>query len=112
MTIYNWSSFVNTRFYNYSHQRADNSIMTEMISGRKVGFQKNTRNVDTLSCSLLLTQNEDTAFWNWFDGIGGLAGGFKCSALGSANYRFTEVPSPSNSSQGYITLDLKIEELY
>ena len=111
MTIYKWPSYINNNFYAYSHKRADNVTVTEFLSGRKAAFKNNTRNIDTLECSILLTKNEDKLFWEWFDDIGGLAGVFECSALGNSVYRFTETPSPS-ASQEYVTLSLSLEEVY
>lgn len=109
MTVYNFAN-VNTNFYDYSAKKIDNSVMTEYTSGRKVGYLKNTKNAMTIECSLLLTKTETATFWTWFDGIGGVTGIFKCSALGSGNYRFLEVPSPT-TSQEWTTLAMTIEEV-
>lgn len=114
MTLVNWPSTVNTKFYAFNEQPKDNTVITENLSGRIVGKQVNTRNIMTYACSLHLERKTElVAFWEWYnDTLGGLSGAFLCSALGDKQYRFTSVPSPQDTNQKYRELSLNIEEVY
>lgn len=110
----NWNSNVNTKFFAFSDKPKDNVELTEYLSGRTVGYQRNTKKIMTFSCSLSLrVKDELPAFWNWFnDELGQTAGAFYCPALGSKLYRFVSVPSPSDTTRTKRTLTMEIEEVY
>lgn len=115
MTLVNWPSNVNKKFFAFNEQAKDNSVLTENLSGRVVGSQVNTRNIMTYSCSIMLERpTELNAFWTWFtDTLGGLSGAFLCDALGQdKQFRFTDIPSPADTNQKYRVLNLAIEEVY
>lgn len=114
MTITNWSNSVNTKFFAYNNQPKENSVITENLSGRTVGYNVNTRNVMKIKCSIRLTvRTELPEFWRWYTtDLGGLSGAFTCTALGNKNYRFTSVPSPEDTDLQYRVLNLEIEEVY
>lgn len=114
MIINEWSQYVNTKFYAYSENLKDNTILTTFLSGRTIGQKINERDIKEIKCSLRLNKkvNEDIAFWNWFSQIGSLAGVFSCPALGNMNYRFTSIPKPQDTDQQFVKLQLEIEEVY
>lgn len=114
MIFTNWKSGVNTKFYALSRQPKANTELTEYSSGRVVAWQKNTKKQFAISCSLMLrVEDELPLFWSWFnDELGQTAGAFKCEALGDKYYRFTSVPSPSDTDTVYRVLNLEIEEVY
>lgn len=114
MTVTEWSSSVNTKFYAYSKVPKDNFNSSEFASGRTVYTLKNTRFVNSIKCSLALDKKsgEYEAFWNWYTvTLGGPTGVFTCSALGTSYYRFTSTPS-ATETQTKAKLDLEIEEVY
>lgn len=114
MTTTNWPTNVNTDFYSYTKAPIDDTVETEFIGGRKVVFSKNTRRRHSInvSVSLDIPSGEYDRFWTWFDAMGGKAGVFTCPALGSAYYRFMDIPSEDGTSMKSRTLTLSIEEVY
>ena len=109
-----WSSSVNTRFFNYSESYDENANSSEYASGRKTVILKNTRFTKTIKCSISLNvkNGEYNAFWAWYkDSLGGLAGAFTCAKLGGGYFRFKTVPSAS-SGLLYRSVELEIEEVY
>ena len=114
MTITAWPQGVNTDFFEAKAKPSDNVVTTAFLSGRTIGWQKNTRNIMTLSCSIKLrVGTELAAFWNWYNNdLGGTAGLFTCAALGQGYYRFTDIPDPSDSTRDWRHLNLNIEEAY
>lgn len=114
MTVTNWSGFVNTKFYSFSKMPKENTKSFDSISGRSVSYQVNSRAVMIYTCSLEVKRpDEENAFWTWFnDELGGLAGAFKCSAVGDGFYRFTEIPSPQDTKQKTRVLNLQFEEVF
>lgn len=112
MIIVDWPESVNTRFYAGTKQPKDNAETTEYASGRVAVHLANTRFNFTHNLTLLLTQAELKAFWSWFTiTLGGLSGAFRCSAIGTGLYRFTETPS-EGQGQRFRSLTLTIEEVY
>lgn len=97
MRVVDWCEDVNTRFYNLKETPDDNAITTEYSSGRRAVMLRNTRWPRKFTCSLSLDveSGEVDAFWKWYkDVLGGLAGLFKCNALGEGQtWRFTQTPS-------------------
>lgn len=115
MTVVPWPDEVNTQFYAYSSKPKDNVKSSDMMSGRVVAFQLNTRALFQVTCSLRLSikTGELARFWNWYnDELGGTAGAFTCAALGDKHYRFTDIPDPADTEQLYRELSLSIEEVY
>lgn len=114
MTVTSWPVTVNTNFYNSKAQPLNNVTQTSFLSGRTIGWQNNTRNVMSITCSLSIkVGTESQAFWDWYnDDLGGTAGIFTCAALGNGYYRFSEIPSPENTSRDFRVLNLAIEEAY
>lgn len=114
MTVVNWPTSVNKKFYAFTKTPADNFISSEFASGRKTVILKNTRFVNNIKCSLTVSKKsgEYEAFWNWFTlTLGGLSGVFSCSALGSSYYRFSATPN-ATETQTTAKLDFEIEEIY
>lgn len=114
MTYTAWCSSVNTKFFALTNSYDENTISSEYASGRKTVILKNTRFPKTIKCSLSLNvkSGEYNAFWTWYtDVLGGLAGTFTCTALGSKFYRFKSVPS---ESAGLLArkIEMEIEEVY
>ncbi len=114
MTYAAWCDSVNTRFFNVSNSRDENTVSSDYASGRKAVFLKNTRFQKTTKCSLSLgmKNGEYDAFWAWYtDVLGGTAGVFTCPALGSGFYRFKSAPS---ESAGLLQrkIEMEIEEAY
>ncbi|WP_294429903.1 hypothetical protein [uncultured Treponema sp.] len=113
MTIETWPSNVNSNFFAFSEKPKDNTKKTEYLSGRVTSYQINTRNVMTFSCSLQMSKEELSSFWTWYnDELGGLSGVFSCTALGTKNYRFAEIPEPQDTNQLFRVLSMNIEEAY
>lgn len=113
MTITEWPSNINSKFFAYNDKPKENTTITEFMSGRTIGNQINSRNIMTINCSILLSKTELSSFWNWFnDDLGQLSGAFHCAALGSKNYRFTEIPEPQDTELQYRKLSLSFEEVY
>lgn len=111
MTIHTWPTGVNTKFFSYSKQPNDNSIVSEFISGRVTGYKRNTRSQFHYNCKLILTKDEEQIFWEWFNDFS-LVGAFECAALGSGYYRFVSVPSPDDTDQQFTKLNFEIEQVY
>ena len=117
MTYSEWPTDVNTRFYNYTTNPADNYKTTEYVSGRKSTILLNTRFIHNVKCSLRLNKTETNAFISWFeDTLGGCAGIFKCTALQRTDdttpyFRFTSTPQIGEGLV-YKEVTLEIEELY
>lgn len=114
MNIVNWNSNVNTKFYAYNSVPKENVRESTYASGRVTAILQNTRFVHKITCSLRLkVADELPAFWTWYENtLGGRAGAFTCSALGSSYYRFTSEPSEENTDRLYRELKLEIEEVY
>ena len=112
MTITNWSSEVNTKFYSYSKKPQDNTVVSSFISGRVTGFKRNTRQIMTFSCKLRVTKAEEDIFWIWVDQMGACLGAWQCSDLGAGYFRFVSVPSPDDTDQKYTVLNMEIEQVY
>lgn len=108
-----WPYGVNTRFFAKNEKPINNVVINEYMSGRKVGYQLNTKGAMSINCSLLL--NVDTeleTFWDWYNNeLCGTAGSFKCTALGSKVYRFAAIPEPSDTDNAFRRIDLEIEEV-
>lgn len=114
MTVTAWSSSVNTDFFGYKDKAKDNVVTTTFISGRTASYLRNTKSLKEFSCSLALkVQNgELSAFWDWYNNtLGGTAGFFSCSALGSGTYRFKDIPDPQTTSRSTQILQMNIEEV-
>lgn len=112
MTYTSWPQNVNTKFYAHVETPKDNTIETEYSSGRKAVFLANTRFLHEITCKLSVTKTELTTFWTWYtNALGGKAGVFTCSSLGTGYYRFTDTPKLSEG-QLIRTLELSIEEVY
>ena len=109
-----WPDSVNDKFYGFSDKPVDNYVMSENISGRVVGYKRNSSNLFEFTCNLKLDMpTELNAFWNWFNNtLGGLTGKFTCSALGNKVYRFTSIPEPGNTDRKFRLLSLEIAEVY
>lgn len=116
MTIINWSSKVNTKFFGYSVKPKENVVLTENLSGRIVGHRANTKDIMQISCSLLLTKDELSFFWDWFNNLlGQTAGAFYCSDLGFGSnqlFRFNSIPEQADTDQVYKTINLEIEQVF
>ena len=110
----NWSPNVNKKFFGYNGQPIDNYVVNENLSGRIVGYKRNSSDLFKFSCSIKLSMPEElSAFWVWFTStLGGLTGTFTCDALGTKTYRFSDIPSPQNTDRTYRILTLEIEEVY
>lgn len=118
MTITQWPSNVNSRFFKLKRKLKDNVVITQMDSGRTVGFKKNEQDFFEYSLSVQLnkTNGELNRFWTWYSStLGGTAGWFTCAALsnkyGTHTYRFTQLPEPENTNQKIEILNLNIEEV-
>jgi len=114
MTTVSWPSGVNSKFFKCKGSPADNSVTTQFDGGRTVAYLKNTAYKWVYSCSLKLDRlgTEADTFWSWFtDTLGGCTGHFTCSALGSGTYRFQEVPTPEDTDQRRLILNMMIEEV-
>lgn len=110
----NFPSNVNTKFFGYKAKPKENVVLSEKLSGRTVGHRANTKDLMTITCSLLLNKTELSAFWEWFNNsLGQTSGAFFCSALGKENqlYRFTSVPDPQDTDTVYTTLNLELQEI-
>lgn len=116
MTRVNWSNNVNTKFYGYSAKPKDNVVLTENLSGRTVGHKANSKDVMQIKCSLLLTAEELSSFWSWFNNtLGQMAGAFYCADLGGSStqlYRFLSVPELEGTDQVWKSINLEIEEVF
>lgn len=108
-----WPTTVNNRFFAYNEKPKDNVVLSEYISGRVVGYQRNTKKLKTIKCSIKLRiKDELPLFWTWFnDTLGQTAGAFSCAALGNGLYRFTAIPEPANTDLKYRVLTLELEEV-
>ncbi len=113
MTITDWNANINSKFFAFNEKPKDNTKKTDYVSGRVTAYNVNTRNVMTFSCSLQLNKTELALFWEWYnEDLGGLSGVFRCPALGSALYRFSEIPDPQDTNQQFRVLSMNIEEVY
>lgn len=111
MTIVNWPTNVNQKFYAFNKKAKENVELTENLSGRTVGHKINTKNQMIFSCSLKVSKAEEDIFWNWFnDTLGQTAGYFYCAALGTKLYKFISVPEPQDTNQTHRELSMEIEE--
>lgn len=113
MILSEYPSNINSRFYAFNDKPRDNVELTEFISGRIVGYQRNTKKQMEFNCKIKLSvKKELPLFWTWFnDVLGQTAGAFTCSAIGSGTYRFTAVPEPEDTDLQYRVLNLSIQEL-
>lgn len=108
-----WPNECNSKFFSFNSKPKDNVLTTEFISGRTVGFLKNSKNIMTISCSIRFDKTEQDIFWNWFnDDLGQTAGAFICPALGDKYYKFTSIPEPEDTNQRFRVLKLEIKEIY
>lgn len=107
-----WPNGCNTKFFAFNSKPKDNVQLTEFISGRVVGYRKNTKAQMQIKCQVRFSKNELATFWSWFnDTIGQTSGAWLCSALGTGYYRFISVPEPQDTEQKYRILSLEIEEV-
>lgn len=108
-------SICNLNFYEGTNGLKQNSITVQNLSGRSVTWMANDKFLETKELKLRLENtsdnNEYTRFKEWFKSIGGCAGTFRCSALGSNLWRFVSVPSEDNG-QKYKELSISIEQVY
>lgn len=111
----NWPSGVNSKFYAKKEVADDNAVTTEYASGRKSVSLKNTRWPRKYSLSLSLDKRtgEDALFWDWYkDELGGLAGVFKCDALGEGRaWRFSKAAEDGGGTP-FCTISLEVEETW
>lgn len=113
MNVVSWPSDVNQKFFAFKYKPVSNTKSTSFISGRKIAFQINTKNIMEFSCSLRLTKAELTSFYNWYNNVLGQdSGAFTCEALGENYYRFKDIPDPQDTDQKTKVLSLSIEEVF
>lgn len=97
MQAVNWPAGVNSKFYGLKETPDDNAVITEYSDGRKAVVLRGTRWLRKISVNVCLDirEGETEAFWKWYqDTLGGMAGAFKCDALGEGTvWRFTSTPS-------------------
>lgn len=105
----------NLKFYEVTNGYKDNTVKIENLSGRSVSWMANAKFIKTKDMKLRLettgSNSEYSSFWTWFESIGGCAGVFTCSALGSDNWRFSSIPSEDNG-QKYKELTINLEQVY
>lgn len=104
----------NCKFYDGENGLKDNAVVVSNLSGRTVAYLANDRFTETKSLKLTLdtsgSNSEYKKFKTWYTNtLGGIAGVFKCSALGTQLWRFTENPTEDNG-QRFKTLSISIEE--
>lgn len=81
----------------------DNAITAQYDSGRRVSYQKNTKNRRTYAVSYAATAAQETAFLTWYENtLGGNAGTFTAASLRAGEtadraYMFTDTPRISGS---------------
>lgn len=104
---------VNQKFFAFNSEPKNNVELTEFKSGRTIGFQKNSKKIMLINCSIKFSKDELNRFWNWFnDVLGQCAGCFSCPALGNNLYRFVSVPKPQDTELQNRVLTLEIEEVF
>lgn len=70
------------KLYGVQTGYADNAIVTEFDSGRRVAIQKNSKNKRRYSVSYAATKAQETTFFNWYENtLGGNAGTFTAPSL-------------------------------
>lgn len=112
MTVSQWPSNVNTRFYSGNDKPLENTEEVSFLSGRRVAWQINTKKLMSFKLKLQLTHTELANFWTWFnDTLGQTAGCFTCSAIGNGYYKFMNIPSPDDTDQTTRVLSMEIQEV-
>lgn len=81
----------------------DNAITSQYDSGRRVSFQRNTKNRRVYAVSYAASKTQETAFFNWYENtLGGNAGTFTAKSFRAGEtedraYMFTDTPRSSGN---------------